>query len=32
MGILVWTGELFRLNVEVQGWLDDLGLNFWNEV
>lgn len=32
MGILVWTGELFRLNVEVQGWLDDLGLDFWNEV
>jgi cytochrome c-type biogenesis protein len=32
MGILVWTGDLFRLNVEVQGWLDDLGLDFWNEV
>ena len=32
MGILVWTGELFRLNVEVQGWLKDLGLDFWNEV
>ena len=32
MGVLVYTGELFRLNIEAQGWLDDLGLNFFNEV
>ena len=30
MGVLVWTGELFRLNSEVQGFFDDLGLNIWN--
>lgn len=32
MGILIWTGELFRLNIEIQGWLSELGLDFWNEV
>lgn len=32
MGILVLTGELFRLNIEVQRWLEGLGLDFWNEV
>lgn len=32
MGVLVYTGELFRLNIEAQAWLDDLGLNFFNEV
>lgn len=32
MGILVLTGELFRLNIEVQKWLESLGLDFWNEV
>lgn len=32
MGILIWTGELFRLNIEIQGWMSDLGLDFWNEV
>ncbi len=32
MGILIWTGEFFRLNVEVQSWMSDLGLDFWNEV
>ena len=32
MGILVVTGELFRLNIEVQKWLEGLGLDFWNEV
>ena len=30
MGVLIWTGELFRLNSEVQGWFDDVGLNIWN--
>lgn len=32
MGILVMTGELFRLNVEIQQWLEGLGLDFWNSV
>jgi cytochrome c-type biogenesis protein len=30
MGVLIWTGELFRLNAEVQAWFDDLGLNIWD--
>jgi cytochrome c-type biogenesis protein len=32
MGVLVITGELFRLNIEVQQFLDGLGLNFFQEV
>lgn len=32
MGILIWTGEFFRLNVEAQKVLTDLGLDFWNDV
>lgn len=32
MGLLVLTGELFRLNIEIQQWLEGLGLDFWNEV
>lgn len=32
MGVLVFTGELTRLNGELQGWLDDLGINFFSEV
>lgn len=32
MGVLVYTNELFVLNVEVQRALDDLGLNFFQEV
>ncbi|MDW5594431.1 cytochrome c biogenesis protein CcdA [Conexibacter stalactiti] len=32
MGILIWTGEFFRLNAEAQNLLDDLGLDFWNSV
>ena len=32
MGILVFTGELTRLNIEAQRALDDLGINFFNEV
>lgn len=32
MGVLVFTGELTRLNVELQQWLDGLGINFFNEV
>ena len=32
MGILIWTGELFQLNIEAQNWLSGLGLDFWNQV
>ena len=32
MGVLVLTGELFRLNVEVQQFLDRLDLNFFKSV
>lgn len=32
MGVLVFTGELTRLNIELQQWLQDLGVNFFNEV
>lgn len=32
MGVLIWTGELFRLNVEAQRLLDEIGLNFFNDV
>lgn len=32
MGVLVYTNELFQLNIEAQKLLDDLGLNFFQEV
>jgi cytochrome c-type biogenesis protein len=32
MGVLVVTGQLFRLNVEVQQFLDRYGLNFFQSV
>lgn len=32
MGVLVLTGELFRLNIEAQQFLDRLGLNFFKSV
>lgn len=32
MGMLVVTGELFRLNVEIQQFLDGLGINFFQDV
>jgi cytochrome c-type biogenesis protein len=32
MGVLVLTGELFRLNLEAQQFLDRLGLNFFQSV
>lgn len=32
MGVLVYTGELTQLNIEAQRALDDLGINFFNEV
>jgi cytochrome c-type biogenesis protein len=30
MGILIWTGEITQLNVEVQGWFERSGLDFFN--
>jgi cytochrome c-type biogenesis protein len=32
MGVLIWTGEFFHLNIEAQKWLSRLGLDFWNSV
>ena len=32
MGVLIWTGELFRLNAEAQQFLDSVGLNFFADV
>jgi cytochrome c-type biogenesis protein len=32
MGVLLFTGELARLNIEAQNALDDLGLNFFKSV
>jgi len=32
MGGLVLSGELFRLNIEVQQALDGLGLNIWQSL
>ncbi len=32
MGALVLSGELFRLNIEVQRALDGLGLNVWQSL
>jgi len=32
MGVLVFTGELTRLNIEAQRALDGLGINFFSEV
>jgi cytochrome c-type biogenesis protein len=32
MGVLIWTGELFQLNIEAQNWLEKSGVDFWNSV
>lgn len=32
MGVLVVTGELFRLNIEIQQFLDQYGLNFFQSL
>ena len=32
MGVLIWTGEFFRLNIQAQNLLNSLGLDFWNNV
>jgi hypothetical protein len=31
MGVLIWTGEFFRLNIEAQKLLNDLGIDFSSE-
>jgi cytochrome c-type biogenesis protein len=30
MGVLIWTGELTRLNNEAQSWFEGLGINLWD--
>lgn len=30
MGVLIWTGELFRLNIEAQNWLESSGISFFS--
>ena len=32
MGVLIWTGELYRINIEIQHWMTDLGIDFWNSI
>jgi cytochrome c-type biogenesis protein len=32
MGVLIWTGELFQLNIQAQELLDRLGIDFFNSV
>jgi cytochrome c-type biogenesis protein len=32
MGILIWTGGFTQLNIEVQNWLEESGIDFWNSV
>jgi len=32
MGVMVWSGELFRLNIQAQQALNGLGLNFFTSV
>jgi cytochrome c-type biogenesis protein len=32
MGVLVWSGELFQLNIQAQQALDSLGINFFKSV
>jgi cytochrome c-type biogenesis protein len=32
MGILIWSGQLFQMNLEIQNWAEGAGLDFWNNV
>ena len=32
MGVLIWTGELFQLNLEATNWMERTGLDFYNQV
>jgi cytochrome c-type biogenesis protein len=32
MGILIWNGELTQLNLEIEHWLTNLGVDFQNQI
>jgi cytochrome c-type biogenesis protein len=32
MGVLIWSGELFQLNIQAQQTLNSLGINFFNSI
>ncbi len=32
MGILIWTGEITQLNIRLERWAQDVGLDIWNWV
>jgi cytochrome c-type biogenesis protein len=32
MGVLIWTGELSQLNIQVINWMEGTGLDFFNNV
>jgi cytochrome c-type biogenesis protein len=32
MGVLIWTGEIRQLNIEVINWMEETGLDFYNGV
>jgi len=32
MGVLIWTGELSQLNIQVIDWMEESGLDFYNQV
>ena len=32
MGVLIWTGELSQLNIQVINWMEESGLDFYNQV
>ena len=32
MGALIWSGELFQLNIQAQQALNSLGINFFNSI
>jgi cytochrome c-type biogenesis protein len=32
MGVLIWTGEINQLNIQVINWMEESGLDFYNSV
>ena len=32
MGVLIWSGQLFQMNLEIQSWAESAGLDFWNSI
>jgi len=32
MGFLILSGEISQLNIEVQNWMENSGIDFWNQV